>query len=77
MVFGLPGVSYGDVARIEIESVTLEGKPSCVTHAVLVVYLRDGAVLRRKKAYEGVMYETLVDDIKQANRSLAARRDRG
>lgn len=66
----LTGIDPGDVVRIEIVRVTLEGTPSCVTNAAFRVHLVDGTSLVKETAVADKMYETLKDDVAAANRAL-------
>jgi hypothetical protein len=68
----LSGIDPGDVVRIEIVRVTLEGTPSYVRSAAFRLHLVDGTTLVREAAVVDKMYETLKDDVAAANRALRA-----
>lgn len=58
--------------RVELTRVVLGGSPSCVTTAVLTLHYADGRAEARRVVFpDGVMYETLVDQLSGVNRLLA------
>lgn len=66
------GIPYGDIERVSLERVTVEGRPSCVTAAVFVLHLRNGGVVRvPRRLPVPLMYETLATDVAELNQLLA------
>lgn len=67
-----------DLARIEIVSVRLAERPSVVVAATFAVHRTDGTVIEHERRIEPpVLYETLVDRVRQTNREIVRMHARG
>ena len=65
----------GSVISAEILSVTLDGSPSCVHAAEILVIFRDGSSQTVKITYEpdGVMFEVLEYDVRMFRKRFGGR----